>query len=88
MSFFKTSIGITKPVEVKPCLTPDAVFHIHIEDKSVTCKVDLPMTLNLDEDQAKQLEDRIHDAMESVLSNYFSSPNELDEVAEPTGDSV
>lgn len=85
MSFFKTSVGITKPVEVKPCLTPEAVFHIHIENASVSCKVDLPMDLNLDEDQAKDLEDKIHDAMENVLKGYFTaaSPNEFDEVGEP-----
>ena len=89
MSFFKTSIGITKPVEVKPCLTPEAVFHIHIENTSVSCKVDLPIDLDLSEEQAKALEEKIHDAMESALKDYLTtSPNELDEVGEPSSDSV
>jgi hypothetical protein len=54
------------------CRTPDAIYRIRIHERTVGCDVSLPMDLSLTEEQAKILEDRIHDAMENVLAGYFN----------------
>ncbi len=54
-----------------PCQTSGAIFHIAVNDKSVSCKVELPMELKLSEEQAEILETNIHNAMELVLAPYF-----------------
>lgn len=54
------------------CQTPDAVYNIKINDKSVLCNVELPFPIELSEEEAKQLESNIHNAMELVLSKYFN----------------
>ena len=55
-----------------PCQTPNAVYNIEINDKSVKCSVDLPFKIDLSEEEAKELEINIHNAMELVLSKYFT----------------
>ena len=57
---------------ISECQTPGAIYHIHIHDKSVGCEVDLPMRLNLNEQEAQCLEDKIHTSIEEVLKEYFS----------------
>jgi hypothetical protein len=54
-----------------PCQTPEAVFHVHINEDSIKCEVDLPFDLELSEDEAKELEGNIHNALELALSKYF-----------------
>ena len=53
------------------CQTPDAKFNIEINDEKVSVEVELPMKLDLTEDEAKLLESNIHNAMELVLAPYF-----------------
>lgn len=53
------------------CQTPDAQFNIEINDSKVSVEVELPMELDLTEDEAKLLEANIHNAMELVLAPYF-----------------
>lgn len=53
------------------CQTPDAQFNIEINDSSVSVKVDLPMKLDITEEEAKLLESNIHNVMELVLAPYF-----------------
>ena len=53
------------------CQTPGSQFHVGVKDKQVTCKVDLPIDLDLTEKEAKLLETNIHNAMELVLAPYF-----------------
>ena len=53
------------------CLTPGSIFHIDIQPSSVSIKVDLPMKLRLSKKEAEDLDNRMHDAMEEVLSQYF-----------------
>lgn len=53
------------------CQTPDAQFNIEINDSKVSVEVELPMNLDLTEDEAKLLESNIHNAMELVLAPYF-----------------
>jgi len=55
------------------CQTPDAQFNIEIKDEKVSVEVELPMKLNLTEDEAKLLESNIHNVMELVLAPYFKS---------------
>lgn len=54
-----------------PCQTSGAQFHIRIQKRTVAVKVDLPMNLLLDEDEAQVLEANLHNAMELVLARYF-----------------
>ena len=54
------------------CKTPGAVYHIRIHEHTVGCDVSLPIRLPLTEEQAKDLEDKIHNAMEDVLAGYFN----------------
>jgi hypothetical protein len=51
------------------CQTPGAFFTICISSSRVKCKVELPIKLNLTENEAKVLE-TIHDAMEIILAQY------------------
>jgi hypothetical protein len=60
----------TEAVKTK-CQTPDAQFKIKITDDKVSVEVELPMKLDLTEDEAKLLESNIHNAMELVLATYF-----------------
>jgi len=53
------------------CQTPDTIFHTEIKDKMVTCKIELPMALDLSDDESKILETNIHNAMELVFTQYF-----------------
>lgn len=53
------------------CLTPAAVFHTQINNKEVAISVNLPFSLNLSEEKAKELEILLHNAVEIVLSRYF-----------------
>ena len=68
ISKFNTFTEAVKTV----CQTPDAVFHIEINDKKISVDIDLPMKLNLSEEDAKLLESNIHNAMELVLAPYFN----------------
>lgn len=53
------------------CQTPDAKFNIEINEEKVSVEVELPMKLDLTEEEAKLLESNIHNAMELVLTPYF-----------------
>jgi hypothetical protein len=53
------------------CQTPDAQFNIEINDNKVSVQVDLPMKLDITEEEAKLLESNIHNVMELVLAPYF-----------------
>jgi len=55
----------------KVCLTPGAYYNTSIHSRKVNCSVTIPFDLDLTEDEVKKLEDRIHDAMESVLAKYW-----------------
>ena len=48
------------------CQTPEANYNIEINDSKVSVEVELPMELDLTEDEAKLLESNIHNAMELV----------------------
>lgn len=54
-----------------PCQTPGAQFHIRISQKKVECKIDLPLELNLTEEEAIVLDTNLHNALELVLARYF-----------------
>lgn len=53
------------------CQTPDTQFHIDISDEKLSIEIDLPMNLDLSEDEAKLLEANIHNVLELVLAKYF-----------------
>lgn len=53
------------------CLTSGAVFHTDIRTRSVSVKVDLPFRLDVDEEEARELETLFHNQLELVLRSYF-----------------
>lgn len=56
------------------CRTPEAQFHTRISPQKVEVVVDLAGTevlLKLTEEQAKELENRLHDAVEGALAPFF-----------------
>lgn len=54
-----------------PCQTPGAVFHITVYGSQVAVSVDLPLKLELTEEEAAVLEANIHNAIELVLIPYW-----------------
>lgn len=54
------------------CQTPDAVYNISIDTKSIDCKVDLPFDLELSDEEAAELEANIHNMLEITLGKYFN----------------
>jgi hypothetical protein len=56
-----------------PCQTPGAQFHTRISAKEIECKVDLPMELELTEEEATTLDANLHNALELVLARYFTN---------------
>ena len=58
--------------EERKCLTPGAVYDMDISPNSVGVKVRLPMNIDISEEEAIQLENEMHDALESILAKYFS----------------
>jgi len=53
------------------CKTPGAQFHISIKPRVIRCDVDIPFDLCLNKSQAITLEDKIHDAIEEILQEYW-----------------
>lgn len=73
MRMYKKAVRkFTEAVKTK-CQTPDAQFNIKIKDDKVSVEVELPMKLDLTEDEVKLLESNIHNAMELVLAQYFKN---------------
>jgi hypothetical protein len=55
------------------CQTPDVVYNISISDEKISITLDLPKSLQLDEEEAELLESNIHNSLEIVLSKYFTN---------------
>ena len=54
------------------CLTSGAQFHISSNPRGIGINVDFPFQLDLDENQAIEMEDLLHNAIELVLSRYWN----------------
>ena len=54
------------------CLTSGAQFHISVSPNNIGVNVDLPFQLNLNEDEAIEMETLLHNAIELVLSRYWN----------------
>jgi len=63
---------------MKECKTPGAYFHIGIGPRIVNCKVNIPFDLNLTKEGAVSLENKLHDALEDVLQEYWSREEEFE----------
>jgi hypothetical protein len=55
------------------CQTPDVVYNISISDEKISITLDLPKSIQLDEEEAELLESNIHNSLEIVLSKYFTN---------------
>ena len=53
------------------CQTPGANYVTDIKDNSIKCEIKLPFDLDISEKEAEDLENNLHNAIESVLSKYF-----------------
>tara|TARA_X000000950_G_scaffold170481_1_gene207821 strand:- start:5430 stop:5768 length:339 start_codon:yes stop_codon:yes gene_type:complete len=53
------------------CLTNGAIFHTEISKGSISAKVSLPFSLDIDSDEAAILETLIHNSLEIILRPYF-----------------
>ena len=53
------------------CQTPETKYNISINKDKVSVEIELPMELDISEDEAKILEANIHNMMEVILSKYF-----------------
>jgi hypothetical protein len=62
---------------MKVCKTPEAQFHITIGTHMISCSVEIPFKLSLTATEAIALEDKIHDAIEEVLSEYWQREEEI-----------
>ena len=64
---------VTWPKRIRgECLTPGAVYHIEIKPKQVGVNVRLPISLSIGRTEAKEMENKIHDALEEILAPFFS----------------
>ena len=54
------------------CLTPDTNFVTHIGQQQILIDVELPFSLDIDEEEATILEKLIHNQLEIVLRSYFN----------------
>ena len=54
------------------CLTSGAQFHIQTTPQNISIDVDFPFHLDLDEQQAIEMETLLHNAVELVLSRYWN----------------
>ena len=56
---------------MKQCKTPGAQFHIRIGPRIISCEVDIPFDLELTKTTAIELENKVHDALEDILQEYW-----------------
>jgi len=63
---------------LRNCKTPEAKFNIRIGPRVVSCKVDIPFDLDLSRDEAIDLENKVHDALENVLQDYWIYEEEFE----------
>jgi len=71
---------IKRPGEDRPCLTPGSQFHIYTGEDNISVSVDLPIKLDLSEEEAEDMEDAMHDAMEAILAKHFKEHVDLKEL--------
>lgn len=55
----------------RKCLTPGAIYHFDINSGGVTLVVVHHQPIDMNEEEAKKLEDELHDAVEAVLGRYY-----------------
>lgn len=53
------------------CQTPEMVFKSKITPEKILIKLELPMNLDLDKNEAELLEKNLHNVLELVMSKYF-----------------
>ena len=53
------------------CLTSGANYSTVVQQRSIGVNVQLPMDLNVNEEEAIALEQRMHNALEAILKDYF-----------------
>jgi hypothetical protein len=56
----------------KECQTPDAQYHIHITDQKLEVTVDFGKIIHLTYEGASNLEEKVHFALETILSEYYA----------------
>lgn len=54
-----------------PCQTPGAEFHTKISPKNISVRVTLPESKKIEEEQARLVEDELHNVVELVVSKHY-----------------
>ncbi len=67
---FKKFKIINEAIKTK-CQTEGAVYKTDISKNDINIKIEIPFELKLDEDEAKLLENNIHNVLELVLAPHF-----------------
>jgi len=70
IDMFRNFKNINEAVKTK-CQTEGAIYQTDISEKNVSINVKIPFNLDLDKNEAKLLEDNLHNALELVLAPYF-----------------
>lgn len=68
------------------CLTNGAIFHTKISKDTISAKVSLPFSLDIDSDEAAILETLIHNSLEVVLRPYFVSDDSKNSIESKISD--
>jgi hypothetical protein len=55
------------------CKTPGAVYHFDVSPHAIEVRVDLPYMISMEEPEAIELENDLHDAIEKILAPYFNN---------------
>ena len=61
------------------CLTPEAVYHTHLNPERLLVQVDFGQTLELSEEEASLLEILIHNQLELALSKFWPGEKQNEE---------
>lgn len=67
------------------CQTPGAEFHIHVGKRLVSCVIDLPHELDLNDDELELLKNNLNNSIELVLSRYFQKTDSACNSISPSG---
>jgi hypothetical protein len=55
----------------RACLTPDTIFKLHTHNNMIAFSVTLPADMEVTEEISKELEEKLHDSAEIILSKLF-----------------
>jgi len=73
LSKWAKSHGFKLHQKKRQCKTPDTNYKLHFLDNEIAFDIELPKHIEIDEVTAKELEDKLRDTAEYILSKLFSN---------------